>query len=266
MDDFYVTLTSHTNSKYYENSLSNFTNKLASRISLKGDWDVGLSSISLTNYWLNLAESQEMHFYYYDIKHKITQWSVKIPKGSVVRIDLFYVYLNRLIDSFELRMKKKAGFSNMILPRFKFDKKSEFIYFELGSFNSQPVFADIPELTCNILGYNRQLLKDKIRNTFEIIEKEVTKDTSFKYALDDDNRYVWADYRYNLLGKYHTMFIYCSIIKESYVGEQIAPLLRCVETPLDSNYGGQIAINFDNPQYLPIRIKEIDNIEIRIKA
>ena len=265
MDDFYVTLSSHTDNKYYENSLLNFTNKLASRISLKGNWEVGLSSISLTNYRLNLIESQEMHFYYYDIKQSITKWSIKIPRGSIVRIDHFYQHLNRLIDSFELGLRKKAGFSTIVLPRFKLDKKSEFIYFELGSFNSKPVFADIPELTCKILGFDRELVKAEATNTFKLIEEEISKDSTYKYKLTDANRYVWAKYRYNLLGKFHSMFVYCSIIKESYVAEKIVPLLRCFETPLDANYGGQIALNFDNPQYIPVRSKEIDNIEIKIK-
>ena len=266
MDDFYVTLTSHTNSKYYENSLSNFTNKLASRISLKGNWEVGLSSISLTNYWLNLTESTNINFYYYEKGEQYVDPSIKIPKSSIVNIEHFIKTLNSLLDSGETKLKSRTGFADIILSRFHYDKKTEFVFFNPGSFKKFQVFPDISQEICDILGFKKENIREVTKQRFKMYDIGLKNDPTYTHkTLKGSEKSIWADNRYNLLGKFHSMFVYCSIIKESHVGEQIVPLLRCIETPLDSNYGGQIALNFENPQYIPVRTKEIDNIEIKIK-
>jgi len=57
------------------------------------------------------------------------------------------------------------------------------------------------------------------------------------------------------------LYVYCSIVKAQYVGNVLAPLLRIVNT-LKNTIN---TITYDNPQYLPVAQRHINQIEIDIR-
>ena len=62
----------------------------------------------------------------------------------------------------------------------------------------------------------------------------------------------------------HTLYVYCNIIENMPVGNDEAPLLRIVGVDAKQ---GEIAIKtYDNPMYVPVRIKKFDTVEIDIKS
>ncbi len=54
MSHFYLTLPSNSSANYYDNTLTKFTTRLQSSVSLTGEWEVGLSEIIFPHTWLTL--------------------------------------------------------------------------------------------------------------------------------------------------------------------------------------------------------------------
>ena len=63
---------------------------------------------------------------------------------------------------------------------------------------------------------------------------------------------------FNLHETIHTLYVYCNIIENMPVGNDEAPLLRIVGVDAKQTY--------DNPMYVPVRIKKFDTVEIDIKS
>ena len=62
----------------------------------------------------------------------------------------------------------------------------------------------------------------------------------------------------------HSLYVYCDIIENMPVGSAEAPLLRIVG--VDAKQGEIVRKTYDNPMYVPVRIKKFDTIEIDIKS
>src|SRR5437870_4528740 len=70
MSHFYLTLPSNSSMEYYpNNTLTNYTTKLADEVSLRGEWEVGLSEIIFPKNWLNLPENQTLEVVLNTIKY-----------------------------------------------------------------------------------------------------------------------------------------------------------------------------------------------------
>ena len=69
---------------------------------------------------------------------------------------------------------------------------------------------------------------------------------------------------FNLDETIHTLYVYCDIIENMPVGSDEAPLLRIVG--VDAKQGKFVRKTYDNPMYVPVRIKKFDAIEIDIKS
>ena len=59
------------------------------------------------------------------------------------------------------------------------------------------------------------------------------------------------------------MYVYTSIIEDQFVGDVKVPLLRLVNTQGD--YGENVNVSFRNLQYIPLKVKSFESIEIDIK-
>jgi hypothetical protein len=75
-----------------------------------------------------------------------------------------------------------------------------------------------------------------------------------------------GDHPYDLSGGFHSLFVYCNIVKPSYVGNTYTQLLRLVEIPSDKKFGDQVLIAYPNTYYIPLLTQEFETIEIDIKA
>jgi hypothetical protein len=63
-----------------------------------------------------------------------------------------------------------------------------------------------------------------------------------------------------------SLYIYTNIIDYQFVGDSYAPLLRTIMVNENvENYGKYISQEFQNTQYLPLRLNIFDYIEIDIR-
>ena len=90
MSRFYVTLPSNSSSEYYpNNTVARYTTKLANKIELDGDWEVGLAEISMPSMVDNVVQGR----CYYDIfiGDEITRRAVLPPAN--------YKYMDALVEA-----------------------------------------------------------------------------------------------------------------------------------------------------------------------
>ena len=82
MSRFTVTLPSNRSMNYYEdNTVAQFTTKLAQRTELDGDWEVGLSSIGVPAEVENVIAKECYCNIYYD---DVLKWTVTLPPGLLL--------------------------------------------------------------------------------------------------------------------------------------------------------------------------------------
>ncbi len=60
------------------------------------------------------------------------------------------------------------------------------------------------------------------------------------------------------------LFVYCSLVHDSVVGDALAPLLRSV--PVRGKYGEVVREVFHQPMYMPLRTTNFDQVEISINS
>ena len=87
--------------------------------------------------------------------------------------------------------------------------------------------------------------------------------TSPVHGGNEHRKYQGEDL-FNLDETIHTLYVYCDIIENMPVGSDEAPLLRIVGE--DAKQGEIVRKTYDNPMYIPVRIKKFDTAEIDIKS
>ena len=85
-------------------------------------------------------------------------------------------------------------------------------------------------------------------------------------VLLNDMRYMLGftgDRQVDLEYGFHDLFIYCDRILLQYFGDALVPLLRIV--PVEEEVGQRVSKSFVRPQYVPVRRKQFETIEVNIK-
>ena len=88
--------------------------------------------------------------------------------------------------------------------------------------------------------------------------------TTNSIQCGNKSRRCYGENLINLDGTIHTLYVYCNIVENMLVGGMKAPLLRIVG--VDTKQGENVRKTYDNPMYVPVRIKKFDTIEINIKS
>src|SRR5882757_3409630 len=100
MENFYLTLPSNVVNEQFDNTVSNYKTKLASRMILDETWEVGLAAISYTKSWYNLNKNEIFKLHYYDpvtkepIEYRINP---SLFAGNYDSIELLIARLNELM-------------------------------------------------------------------------------------------------------------------------------------------------------------------------
>jgi len=104
-----VTLPSNSSMNYYEdNTVAQFTTKLAQTIELDGDWEVGLSSIGVPAEVENAIAKECYYNIYYD---GVLKWTLTLPPGHYYRI-------SHVIDALHSEQRRIMGENVMQIFRF----------------------------------------------------------------------------------------------------------------------------------------------------
>ena len=271
-DNFYVTLPSNVKSYDYfpENTVSNYVTKLASRLTFTGEWEVGLVEMSYTLSWFNVSKKHKILLLYWQHGKAIKiDKNVYVPKGRYDTIEEFVLQINSQFDLFFTGDFVLGIDDNR--PRLFYNSRNRTITLEHGVKSNKLVFVKFTQEICQMLGfdyskmisyYGQQMLaygqiesKENPTGLVEFVHKPPKPDMK-KYK---------PQYPYDLSGGYHSLFVYCDIVKPSYVGDSYTQLLRLVQIPGNHKYGEQILFAVSNIYYLPLLTKDFETIEIDIK-
>ena len=233
MEHFYITLHSDGSKDIFpNNTAAKFKKRLTTSISLVGDWDVALYEIHYKRLWhaVNAIDSEII----YEINSPSThRASLYLFLGYYTSIEDVVQALNNIFNYFKIAQKLAS------VPTFGYNSRTRRIFIELQPGES---LQFKPELA-TLLG----LTTDPIH-------------------CGNESRKYHAEEIVNLDETIHTLYVNCIIIenKNMPVGGMEAPLLRIVG--VDTKQEEIVRTTYDNPMYVPVRIKKFDTIELNIKS
>ena len=237
MSHFYITLPSDGSKDVFpRNTAANFKTRLATPISLVGEWDVALYEIHYKRLWhaINPIDAEII----YEITPSSTTEESSTRQARVYLYQGYYSTIDEVVTGLNsIFINLKTGQKLDRVPTFEYNFRKRKIYIELQpgeSIHFKPKLAAMLGITTNpVHGVNE----------------------SMKYQGED---------LFNLDETIHTLYVYCDIIENMPVGNDEAPLLRIVG--VDAKQGEIVRKTYDNPMYVPVRIKKFDTLEINIKS
>ena len=258
MSHFYLTLPSNSSATYYDdNTLTRFTTKLLSSISLSGDWEVGLTEMIFPRTWMTLNKKEAT----FALTTGAPQISDRISFSSAllttteVRVPYgYYESVNDLVFEISKSLSKLlptpvvsyvGGVGGGVVresipsPKIKYNEVSRRIQFDMHrnqSLSFHPTLA-------SILGVSSDQNPSKAANeeTYNWTGDDITDITrGIKYLM-----------------------VYCDLLEHVPVGDTKAPLLRIVDAT--GTNGESIHRMYESPRYIPVQKKNYDSIEIVIR-
>lgn len=254
MTHFYLVLPSNSSHSYYpNNTLTDYTTKLASTIELTNDWEVGLAEIMFPRNWFTIPK--EGVYFEVDIildKAKPFDFSDGDSEEFAERLSVptVKVYLN-------------GGF---------FHSMEEFVM-ELNH-AGQRAFVKYPDLTFGpplfyYKAISRRIYVDLFAGmsvTFQPILECILglgPDQNPLKNLSLQNVNKRCELSSDLQAGIHALYVYCDLLQHTYVGDIKAPLLRVVNSGVEA--GDVITRYYERPRYVPLQKKSFDSIQIIIR-
>ena len=296
----------HTHKYFADNTIGNFTTKLPAHVSLDGKWEVGLVEMTYTKSWYNMPKKQSIELWYTindnkglstvkkrgyidkgnyntieDLKYAINVMAGKIDRdyksAEVPQIELDLItrlvkIKSGLLDARRVFMLpneelcQMLGFDYFKLSQYYIDVYNLYNFVELAKYKEKltkemlSLIAEEPKETPVRSGLKSIFTDDKHQTvTVETLEQRRTR-------VNNKLKIYKAEQPYDLSGGYHSLFVYCNIVKPSYVGNSFTQLLRLVEIPSDKKFGDQVLITYPSTYYIPLLTQEFETIEIDIKS
>ena len=218
------------------NSDFSFKTRLATPISLVGEWDVALYEIHYKRLWhaINAIDAEII----FEINHSSTPDESSTHRASLYLYLGYYTTIEEVVQALsDIFNKFKSAQKLARVPTFGYISRKRKIFIELQAGESlqfKPKLASMLGLTTNPIHCGNESRKhqgEELVNVDRII---------------------------------HTLYVYCNIIENMPVGGSETPLLRIVG--VGTKHGEIVRTTYDNPMYVPVRIKKFDTIEIDIKT
>lgn len=265
-NNFYITLPSNVGHTFKKNSIANYTTKLASRLELHGEWEVGLVEMSYTVSWYNFPEIQDIEVKYWKNGPKSFSKTIKFPKGRYDKIDDILRALNSLM------LEIRGEIKHVEVPSFVVNSKNRKVSIKCGYDNSnRMIFPILSTELCTMLGIDRSKMIESFGTKlleYDLQLNTIAEDQRPIYKPpkpSDDDRYFDGIFPYEIAAGYHSLFVYSDIVKPSFVGDSYTQLLRLVQIPTDCKFGEQVLITYPNTYYVPLMTHDFETIEIHIK-
>ncbi len=267
-DNFYITLPSNVKSFFPQNKISNYKTKLASRLYLPDQWEVGLVEISYTYSWYNLSTRQKLVLLYSDNgEEKFLDEGIYVEPGRYEEIKDLMEVINNKLSLFSMEWKNDTK-----KPSLEYDSRNLLISLNNGvNKKNVVVLVVFTEELCDILGFKKRVMD----TWYNVIVQDYNAEywEKFNEGIKDyqygepkfEQIYGIARYPYELSGGTHSLYVYSDIVKPSFVGDSYSQLLRLIEIPPTAKFGEQILISYPNTYYIPLIMKEFDTIEIDLK-
>ncbi len=216
-----------------DNKISHYITRLPAPISLKGEWEVGLSELICPHTWLNITEDTNQ-FEYDPGNGKLKR--ARIPSG-------FYDTTEELLKAVTRYVREKPQLIQM-------------------SYNRNNKSVNI-----NLKGKSRLILHTGNAENLGFLPGDIRHEVTHAVENITENqieRIVESPFVADPQARHSLMFIYTNVVAPQIVGDVQAPLLRVVN--IKGQDGEIISSKYDRPYYLPVSQKEFQAIEIEIKA
>lgn len=298
MSDFYIYLPSNVDDNVLneKNTQSKFKINLAESISLQGNWEVGLKEISIPNYWYNISPPDNLlvvealpsiqriddaeedktkgdegkALYLMDTHgyvHRRDNISLGLLSGRLSVEDSRRIGLTldditesqniiiqpgkysgeTFVKAFNRELRNTPNSDRDLFQGIKaiYDEATKKITFQLGPGDK----IHVPSRKLGqMMGFNEKKDKNTVSLAWNHVGKkriELEKAAEFK-----------------LYGRH--MFIYCSLVKYSQVGNVFAPILRVVNMDVRDESQENVHCEYWEAQYHQLRYNQFNSIDIEI--
>jgi hypothetical protein len=262
MDNFYMTLPSNVKSDYFENTIANYKTKLAIPIELNGEWEVGLSQFIFTKSWYTIVKRESMNLRYFAGGTRIVK-DIQIVKGHYNTIETLIEAINNKWDEAEVEY-------SIDCPRLELHPQTSRINIRRSIHNNRLVFPEFSLDLCEMLGFDKAKMDADTGKTLILYETELnTVEASERPNWNPEEApkelNYWSEKPYDITGNLHSLFVYCDIVRPSFVGDSFTQLLSIATVPPQYKFGQTINIAYNPIQYCRILNKQFESIEIDIK-
>ena len=219
---------------------------------------VGLSEISYTNSWFNVLEHDYFHLLSApDPNIKLTQ-KVTLAPGR-------YKSLDQIISEVHNRVEKNANKTHVaVFPKLSYDEASRRVFVIPGKSKGWSVDIPLDLQFSKDLGDMLGISSRKMACEDSISDYcYVSKDIDRNKVLNSNT--FMGTHPYDLTRGIHSLMVYTDIVEYNIVGNTRAQLLKIVEIPTSSQFGDQVVVRYDRPQYRALASNHIRSIEIEIK-
>lgn len=268
MSHFYLTLPSNSSEAYYpDNTLTGFTTKLHNKISLQGEWEVGLSDIIFPRTWFNLGKFQYVTIRCstsgssfnvgdknfspasfprdYDLPEECFA-DILLSPGYFSNVEALVSELNRAINIYfkgVLNDMKPGNILNKLQkdgwPKFEYNRYSRKVYITVQSYTQISLSDDL----IDIFGFDKSNLPlTNLNDTATMFRSDRSSDVN--------------------AGR-HIIYVYCDILECVPVGDTMVPLLRTID--VNGEQGTMQQRDFVQPRYVPLQKKHFDSLTIDIR-
>jgi nitrogen fixation protein len=253
-----MTMPSNSSHQYYpDNTMTDFTTKLASTVELTGEWLVGISEIMLPKNWNTLPEeglcisancSNCPYPPYTGFPLENISNAELREKMLNVSIHLYNGHFTNMEDlAHELNAASYNAFSTPsdynkptpYPPEFRYKKVAKRIIITVDA----GMVVKFPPVLETILGLSPK-------------QNPVINNSNAKLTIV-------GDFACDLQAGIHSLYVYSDISHYIPVGDIKAPLLRVVST--SGNAGTVITRYYEHVRYVPVQKKSFDSIHITIR-
>ena len=251
MTHFYLTLPSNSSEQYFpDNTMTEFTTKLASTIDLTGEWEVGLAEIMFPRSWYTIPKK-----------------GLKIQVESALWFNEEYTAYGQERSQREpIDINIKGGYYNTVdeLVR-EINQAAARAFAHAKLYPNDPVSPPVFE-------YKRNARKVFITMTSQMgIEFPPELETILGLAPEQNPLYnssgdiskIGGHYTCDLQSGIHALYVYCDVLQFTHVGDIKAPLLRVVDS--EGGTGDVVTRYYERPRYIPLQKKNFEAIQIVIR-
>lgn len=274
MKDFYVDLFSNASTDVYQdNTLSHFRNKLYNALDLEDHMEVSLCELSFVDSVNNIPHTDSATFKIFDFLYEIknddnspTQYYGKMYEFTLE--PGFYDSPQKLVDYINQSVWEKVTRLKNI-PIFKYNQVTGHILFYYPDENFFTFFL-LKEML---------VLMGVFHHSKGVPQKQVIMGSTkpaLEYRYHDELR-KFADKRQYIsmvprsdsfqypcsLDYLDSIYCYTDIIHEVITGDKKTSLLRIASIKRDPN--NRITICYENPHYIPLRVRHITDIRIELR-
>lgn len=223
---------------YPNNTVTHYTTRLESPISLSGDWEVALLEVQYQHTWNNLDRRNGLITYYQNMDRdgRLYQYqnSIRLPSGYYATPNELTTHINKFIEG--------------TAQKFKFSTYTKFNYSDITKRISANINKDttinFSPVLCSMLGIDSE--QNPLSNT-----ESLPLEWMSNHVCDVSRGF-------------SALYIYCSILEHIPVGDTKAPLLRIVN--VSGKSGDIVQVIYDRPLYVPLQQRNFDNVEIDVRS